>query len=461
MVTRSSQPLADPGHKLTNYSVTFSNGTLTVVPAELTALVDNQNRLYGETNPAFTGTLIGLLKQDDISAGYTTAAGSASSVGTYPISPVLSDPDHRLTNYNLTVHEGTLTVFQAWLAIKADDQSRPYGDADPVLTITLNGLKNGDDIRAICWSTAGPDSPVGSYAIYAYLYDPDLKVGNYILDYEAGTLTVTRANSAITIRTSANPSPTGSNVTFTATLSAQPPGGGIPTGHIQFLVDATPLGAPALLNNGVATFTTTALAHGYRHISAQYAGDGNFNASTGALSPNQVVNTAPRGGILLLSTVKNQSVSLSTSNLLANCTDAELDVLTVTAVSPGSAQGGTVSFNGLAVIYFPPTAYIGSDSFTFTVSDSYGATATGNVFVTIEPPSLSRPFINGLTRQVGRNVQLRCSGVPGQTYLLQASTALNNCSTVSTNSANASGVILFLDQNAVSYPLRFYRLAVP
>jgi len=38
-----------------------------------------------------------------------------------------------------------------------------------------------------------------------------------------------------------------------------------------------------------------------------------------------------------------------------------------------------------------------------------------------------------------------------KTYLLQASTALNNWSTVSTNSADASGVILFLDQNALSY----------
>jgi hypothetical protein len=107
--------LVDPNGKLANYSVTITNGTLTVTPAGLTVVANDASRAYGATNPVFTGTIIGLQNDDSLSikATYATTATVASSAGTYPITPTLSDALGRLGNYTVTVISGTLTVTPA------------------------------------------------------------------------------------------------------------------------------------------------------------------------------------------------------------------------------------------------------------------------------------------------------------------------------------------------------------
>ena len=83
----------------TNYSITYSNGTLTVTPYALTLVADDKSRGYGAANPTLTGTLTGVQNSDNITAGYSTVASNASPVGTYDIVASLNDPDNRQTNY--------------------------------------------------------------------------------------------------------------------------------------------------------------------------------------------------------------------------------------------------------------------------------------------------------------------------------------------------------------------------
>ena len=93
----------------------ITNGTLTVTPAGLTVVANDASRPYGAINPVFTGTIIGLQNDDGLSikATYATTATVASSVGTYPITPTLSDTLGRIGNYTVTVTSGTLTVTSA------------------------------------------------------------------------------------------------------------------------------------------------------------------------------------------------------------------------------------------------------------------------------------------------------------------------------------------------------------
>jgi hypothetical protein len=72
--------------------------------------VSNAVRGYGVTNPVFSGTLAGLQNGDDITATYATPAVTNSPAGTYPIIPILVDPNGRLVNYTVTTNIGTLTV---------------------------------------------------------------------------------------------------------------------------------------------------------------------------------------------------------------------------------------------------------------------------------------------------------------------------------------------------------------
>ncbi len=93
-----------------NYTITTNAGTLIVTTAPLTVTANDTNRVYGTANPDFTGSILGLVNDDDISATFTSAAIISDPPGTYPITPELSDPDVKLGNYTVTTNIGTLTI---------------------------------------------------------------------------------------------------------------------------------------------------------------------------------------------------------------------------------------------------------------------------------------------------------------------------------------------------------------
>jgi len=107
------------------------------------------------------------------------------------------------------------------------------------------------------------------------------------------TPTPLKASTTTALFSSANPSSVGQSVTFTATVSSASPG--TPTGTVQFKVDGSISGiAPVTLSgSGVATFQTSGLSAGTHAVTADYLGDSNFNASTGALAGGQQV-----GGVI-------------------------------------------------------------------------------------------------------------------------------------------------------------------
>ena len=70
--------LVDPANKLGNYTVTSSNGTLTLTAAPLTVAADNLSRLYGDPNPTLTGTTTGLKNGETISVTYSTTERTQS-----------------------------------------------------------------------------------------------------------------------------------------------------------------------------------------------------------------------------------------------------------------------------------------------------------------------------------------------------------------------------------------------
>ena len=85
----------------------------------------------------------------------------------------------------------------------------------------------------------------------------------------------------------------------------------------------------------------------------------------------------------------------------------------------------------------------------------------GTVDVTVEAVNIS-PVIHSPAQQPDRSMEIRASGVPDRPYLIQARENLGDSwATIGTNSADANGIIVFLDRNATNYTSRFYRLATP
>lgn len=72
-------------------------------------------------------------------------------------------------------------------------------------------------------------------------------------------------------------------------------------------------------------------------------------------------------------------------NALANDRDPNGDALNITRVSQ-STQKGLITFDNSSITYKPLIGFVGTDSFTYTISDSYGATATASITVIISSP---------------------------------------------------------------------------
>jgi len=76
--------------------------------AALSVTANDKTRADLAPNPVFDGEVIGAAPADGITATYTAMAGTQP--GTFAIVPSLVDPNNRLGNYTVTIHNGTLTV---------------------------------------------------------------------------------------------------------------------------------------------------------------------------------------------------------------------------------------------------------------------------------------------------------------------------------------------------------------
>ena len=133
-------------------------------PKPVTIMAKSYTREYGEPNPTFEYTTEGgTLDGDPEIACYATAA---SPVGEYPI--VIKKGS--VTNEVDSCVNGTLTITPAPLTVKADDATMEECSEMPVLTLTYEGWKNGEDesvltVKPQATTTVTTQSPVGEYPI--------------------------------------------------------------------------------------------------------------------------------------------------------------------------------------------------------------------------------------------------------------------------------------------------------
>jgi hypothetical protein len=96
-----------------DYSSLTSTVSLLVLPAPLAVTASNASRVYGQTNPVFTGTITGVVEGDGITAVFSCSANATSPPGPYMITANLVDPNDRLSNYAVTTNNGILTIVPA------------------------------------------------------------------------------------------------------------------------------------------------------------------------------------------------------------------------------------------------------------------------------------------------------------------------------------------------------------
>ncbi|MCU1458201.1 MAG: hypothetical protein JWL73_2293 [Actinomycetia bacterium] len=159
----------------------------------------------------------------------------------------------------------------------------------------------------------------------------------------AFSMTVSAADTTVTLGSSLNPSKFGHAVTFTATVASS---GGTPTGTVQFYVNGLAVGSGVPLVNGVATTTlghNDGLVSGSREVDAFFSGSANFGPS---------------------------------SNVLFQQVDADDTTLTVTNSPSTSASGAPVTFD-------------------FTVTSASGVTPVGAVYLYIDGQVIDAASVDG------------------------------------------------------------------
>jgi hypothetical protein len=96
----------------TNFtSANASPVTVTVAQNVLNIMADDKTRVYGASDPAFTGKITGAQNVDTFTETFTTTATPTSAPGKYPIVP--SATGTNLAQYQQAVTNGTLTITQA------------------------------------------------------------------------------------------------------------------------------------------------------------------------------------------------------------------------------------------------------------------------------------------------------------------------------------------------------------
>ncbi len=369
------------GAGLSNYTITYANGTLSVRTG-LTIIASDSAKTYGDT-VTFAGTeftVIGLQGSDNVTSVTLSSSGSGATAaaGTYDIVPG-GAVGSGLDNYHITYVNGTLTVGPRALTVTADNRSKTYGDtaAFSGTEFTVTGLVNSDAVTGASFSSPGTGAlaAAGTYDIV-----PSAAVGtglgNYSIAYANGTLTVDPRDITITAPDSAKTY--GNAATFAGTEFAAV---GLVNSDTVTGVTLTSAGAEA-----------SAAVGGYAVVpsSATGSGLGNYRISyvngTLTVGPRPLAITASnriKGHGSTVTFAGTEFVAMGLVN-----SDAVTSVTLTSAGAGAAAAAGTYDIvpagatgSGLenyAITYSSGTLTVGKAGVIWTVTSSPASSAPGS-----------------------------------------------------------------------------------
>lgn len=168
--------------KNSNYNVNISNkGVYTVKKKDVTVKIENATVTYGESVDPDFSVLSADVTKDEIDPYITLSKEGGNNVGSYRIIATCSDNN----KYNVTFIEGTYTITQRIIVVKADDKMTYEGEAlaDLTYTLTSGSIIAGDNVISL--STTATPTALGEYPITVSCLN-----SNYVLHSENGTYRV-------------------------------------------------------------------------------------------------------------------------------------------------------------------------------------------------------------------------------------------------------------------------------
>jgi hypothetical protein len=162
---------------------------LVVVAKPLIIAANDKEKVYGQTDPDFDVSY-GEMAYDETPSVLTGTLAlnreTGENAGLYKITPTgLSS-----SNYEIIFESGQLEITPAALTISAADETKVYGDSDPMFVVTYDGFQFTDDAASLSGELIidrATGENVGSYNITP----SGLTSSNYDISFEAGQLEIT------------------------------------------------------------------------------------------------------------------------------------------------------------------------------------------------------------------------------------------------------------------------------
>lgn len=145
-------------------------------------------------------------------------------------------------------------------------------------------------------------------------------VANRHLQLVSGTITLSGSSTSIALTSTPNPSQSGNNVAFSTTITSPAPGA---IGGSVIFIESSQIIGSAMVQNGQATWNTSALSVGTHSITASYEGDSTHLPSFSNAVPQTVTIAVapPTGLVATASSPTNVNLSWNAS---ANATQYEV-----------------------------------------------------------------------------------------------------------------------------------------
>lgn len=369
-----------------------ANGTLTFMPAAnqsgaatvTVRIQDTGGTANGGVNQSASQTFIitvnsvndepSFMKGGDVTVLEDAGAISVSAWATTILAG--GGESQTLTFY---VTAATTTLFSAQPAIASNGTLTftPAANANGSTTVTVylgdnGGTTNGGDNQSAIQTFIIYITPVNDVPSFT-------KGADQTVNEDVGIRTV---NPWATSLSKGPADESGQSLTFTVSGNTNPS-----------LFSA----GPFVNSAGVLTYTPASNANGVATITL-YVKDNGLTANGGVdQSATQTftitvnpINDNPVANNDATSTAQDVAVVITTATVLANDTDVDGDTLSVTSVQ--GATHGSVSINAGNITFTPTALYSGPASFTYTISDGHGGTATGTVNIAVSyvnmPPTL-------------------------------------------------------------------------
>lgn len=215
--------------------------------------------------------------------------------------------------------------------------------------------------------------------------------------------------------------------------------------------DGNPLTVTGKTNgaNGTVTYTSSSLTY---TPTTNYVGADTFtytvsdgtNTATGTVKVTiNSTNSPPNAGPDSIRVPKNSTTY--TFNPRSNDSDPNSDTLTITAKTNGGYGTVSIEGSGTQLKYIPTTGYVGRDSFTYTISDGNGGTATTTVVVQVnDGPTAVNDSVTAPKNSTGYvfNPRVNDTDPNGDSLTITA---------VSTPTAPAHGTVVINSGSTITY----------